>query len=138
MPPEKPDSELKSTTILLIEDDSVNRLLLNIILKKINPDFDIQEAVNGKEGLDQFIKKQPDLIFMDIHMPVMNGYEATVAIRNLENGKDVPIIAFTALTQKSDREKCFNAGINDHVSKPVAIESIQKTTYKWLGLTTED
>ena len=90
------------------------------------------KAMDGKEALDITAKEQPDLIFMDIQMPVMNGYDATRNIRKLDTGKKVPIIALTAGTLKDEREKCIEAGMNDYVSKPFVIASIERIIDKWL------
>ena len=69
---------------------------------------------------------------MDIQMPIMNGYEATKSIRNLASGKKVPIIAVTAGVEKEEKIKCMEAGMNDHISKPIMKGAIEETIIKWV------
>ena len=70
---------------------------------------------------------------MDIQMPVMNGYEATKSIRNLELGKKVPIIAITAGTEKEEKSKCLEIGMNEYISKPIVKKDIEQVLYKWIN-----
>ncbi|MNE71386.1 Signal transduction histidine-protein kinase BarA [compost metagenome] len=106
-------------------------LLLKTIIKNLFSESVIYEVQNGNEAVSQFETIRPDIIFMDIQMPFMNGYEATKAIRNLKSGKDVPIIAITAGAEKEEKEKCRNAGMNDYISKPIMEGVIEKTILKW-------
>lgn len=96
------------------------------------PNATLHLAVNGYEALKFCELQLPDLIFMDIQMPVMNGYEATRNIRALEKGGELPIIALTAGTLKSEKERCFEAGINDIITKPFVEESILEVVNKWI------
>lgn len=121
----------KKLKILIVEDNKINMLLLKTIIKNLFSDAAIYEAQNGKDAVIQFETIHPDIIFMDIQMPFMNGYEATKAIRNLEFGKDVPIIAITAGAEKEEKDKCRNAGMNDYISKPIMEGIIEKTILKW-------
>lgn len=109
--------------ILLVEDNPVNMLLAKTILHKILPDATLFEAFNGLEAVEECRNNMPDLIFMDLQMPEMNGYEATTAIRELEGGSKVIIVALTAGNVKGEREKCLAIGMNDFLTKPV-VESI--------------
>jgi len=85
---------------------------------------------NGQEALEQVKQQKYDLILMDMQMPVMNGFEATQKIRQLEEYKDTPIIALTAFAMKGDREKCLDAGATDYIPKPIdSQEFIQKVKY---------
>ncbi len=102
--------------ILVVEDKRENRLLLCRLLESAG--FEVQEAVNGLNGVELFEKWQPHLIWMDILMPVMDGYEATREIRDRNRGQSVVIIALTASAFKEDREKVLAAGCNDFVRKP--------------------
>jgi PAS domain S-box-containing protein len=117
-------------TILVVEDNIINKLLANTIINKIAPEAQILEADNGKEALALFEKA--DLILMDIQMPVMNGYEATKAIRARETGRHVPIIALTAGNVKGEKEKCLEAGMDDFVVKPFIEETIISLFKTWL------
>ncbi len=93
---------------------------------------DIYECENGHEAVNQFESINPDLIFMDIQMPVMNGYETTKAIRNTITGKDIPIIAVTAGAEKDERNKCLSAGMDDYISKPIIKGTVEEALSKWL------
>jgi CheY-like chemotaxis protein len=86
------------------------------------------------EAIEQFEVINPNIIFMDIQMPTMNGYEATRAIRSLESGKNIPIIAVTAGAEKDEKIKCMEAGMNDYISKPIAEGIIEKTIIKWMNV----
>ncbi|MDO8898584.1 MAG: response regulator, partial [Bacteroidales bacterium] len=121
--------------ILLVEDNPVNLLLAKTILKKILPESIIHEARNGLEALEFCTKQMPDLIFMDIQMPEMNGYEATINIRLLKDGATVPILALTAGNVKGEKEKCFSLGMNDFLSKPVVEANFAAAVKKWLNPT---
>jgi CheY-like chemotaxis protein len=117
--------------IMIVEDNSVNMLLLKTIIKNLFPNATIFEIPNGEEAFHQYETVNPDIIFMDIQMPLMNGYEATKEIRNLKSGKIVPIIAITAGTEKEEREKCLAAGMNDYISKPIIKGIIENSILKW-------
>lgn len=123
---------LQNTKILLVEDNKINMLLLKTIIKNSLPKATIFEASNGLEAVNQFDSILPDIIFMDIQMPVMNGYEATEAIRKRVAGKNIPIIAITAGTEKEERNKCIEMEMNDYISKPIVKGIIEKTLIKWV------
>jgi PAS domain S-box-containing protein len=120
--------------ILVVEDNPVNQKLALLQLKKLG--YVAQAVSNGQEAIDAFSQTASGygLILMDCHMPEMDGFAATKAIRGLEQhrGKRVPIIAMTANALKGDREKCLAAGMNDYLSKPVTIESLQRMLDHWL------
>ncbi|MEO8253747.1 MAG: ATP-binding protein, partial [Flavobacterium sp.] len=123
---------IENSKILLVEDNKINMLLLKTIIKNSVPKATIFEASNGLEAVNQFENILPDIIFMDIQMPVMNGYEATKAIRKLPIGKTIPIIAITAGTEKEERNKCFEMEMNDYISKPIIKGIIEETLNKWI------
>lgn len=104
--------------ILVVEDNLDNRRILVYRLKRIG-DFDIIEAGNGQEALVLVETETPDLIFMDLKMPVMDGWEATRRIRMLERGGSIPIIALTAQAMAGDEQKALAAGCDDYVAKPI-------------------
>jgi PAS domain S-box-containing protein len=131
--PEKIEVSVKDFTVLLAEDNLVNMLLARTIIKKIAPNAIVIEASNGLQTLEYCQKKLPDIILMDVQMPVMNGYESTKKIRLLEKGTRVPIIAFTAGNVKGEREKCFDAGMDDFVVKPVVEQTVEVILKKWIG-----
>ncbi|CAG5068728.1 Sensor histidine kinase RcsC [Dyadobacter sp. CECT 9623] len=119
-------------TILIAEDHKINMLLVRSMLNKIVPNAVIVEAENGREAVHAYHKSNPDLVFMDIQMPEMNGYEAARGIRNLENGTRVPIIALTAGTVVGEREKCIEAGMDDYLTKPVIRDTLEEMLLRWL------
>lgn len=84
-------------------------------------------ASNGKEAIETASQAKPDLIFMDLRMPVMDGWEATRALRQTDWGKDLPVIAVTAHAMEEDRKKALNAGCNEFILKPVDYTIIQRT-----------
>ncbi|MGY6522076.1 MAG: histidine kinase N-terminal 7TM domain-containing protein [Mongoliitalea sp.] len=122
--------------ILLVDDNPVNMLLAKTIVKNIIPKAKILEAKNGLEAVEQFNAHNPSMIFMDIQMPEMSGYEATTVIRNIEQNKDsrVPIIALTAGTVKGEYEKCLAIGMDAYLSKPVLVADIENVLEKYIGL----
>ncbi len=121
--------------ILLVEDNELNREIARYILEDIN--LTVEEAENGSICVDKLLKSLPgyyDLILMDIQMPVMDGYTATREIRNIKDKSksDVPIIAMTANAFKEDVDRCIEAGMNGHISKPIDIPTLIKTIAKVL------
>jgi CheY-like chemotaxis protein len=105
--------------ILVVEDNLDNRRILVYRLKRIG-DFEIIEASNGEEALSIVqTPPPPDLIFMDLKMPVIDGWEATKRIRALEVGRTIPIIALTAQAMAGDEQKALAAGCDDYLAKPI-------------------
>ena len=105
--------------ILIAEDNAINMLLAKTYLKEIMPNAILLEAINGNEAISQYKSEKPDLIFMDIQMPELNGIEATKSIRSLEDQIEIPIIALTAGSLAGEKEKCLQAGMNDFLTKPL-------------------
>ncbi|MDR7372123.1 response regulator [Flavobacterium aquidurense] len=126
------NSNQNKISILIVEDNKVNMLLLKTILKNLNLNAIIFECENGYEAVKQIENINPDLVFMDIQMPIMNGYEATKAIRTTEVGQNIPIIAVTAGAEKEERNKCLSAGMNDYISKPIIRGTVEEALRKWL------
>ncbi len=120
-------------TFLIVEDNKVNMLLLKTIIKNLYNNAFIFECENGYEAIQQFEEINPTIIFMDIQMPIMNGYETAKAIRNTKKGRDIPIIAVTAGAEKEERNKCISAGMDDYISKPIMKGSVEEALVKWLG-----
>ena len=117
--------------ILIAEDNVINMLLIKTILKSLFPKAQLIESENGEEAIEKFIETAPDIILMDIQMPLLNGLEATKKIRTLEFNSTIPIIALTAGTLKEDREHCILAGMNDFISKPIVKDTIKNVILKW-------
>ncbi|MDP4716860.1 MAG: ATP-binding protein [Flavobacteriales bacterium] len=108
-------SDLTGKNVLIVEDNELNRFLAVTILKKWNANIHIAE--NGEEAVAAVKNKEIDIVLMDIQMPVMDGVAASIAIRN-ELNSNVPIIALTANALESEKEKCWQAGMNEYITKP--------------------
>ncbi len=110
------------TRVLLVEDNEMNRDMLSRRLKRKG--FDVEMAVNGQEGVSMAVSMQPDLILMDVSLPVINGYEATRQIKDSDDTKSIPVIALTAHAMAGDREKALAAGCDDYDTKPVEFKRL--------------
>ena len=127
--PEEVKEKNDTVKILLVEDYKHSQIIVTRLLKK-NKFESIVVVENGQEALDEVKVQKYDLILMDMQMPVMNGFEATQKIRQLDEYKNTPIVALTAFAMKGDREKCLEAGATDYIPKPIdSQEFIQKVKY---------
>ncbi|HYD48560.1 MAG TPA: response regulator [Terriglobales bacterium] len=119
--------------ILVVEDNLDNRRILVYRLRRMG-DFDIVEASNGEEALERVRNDNPDLIFMDLKMPVMDGWEATKQIRLLDLGRRIPIVALTAQAMAGDEQKALAAGCDDYIPKPIVDPSVvREKVERFLG-----
>lgn len=117
--------------ILVVDDDDRNVFALTNVLKKHG--LEVVVADNGLDAIEALKKNQDiDLVLMDIMMPKMDGYDAIRAIRQLDQGKDIPIIALTAKAMKDDRDKCVAAGANDYMTKPIDIQKLLSLLKVWM------
>jgi len=107
--------------VLIIEDNEKNLYLLRFLIENLG--HQVIDARDGKSGVNIAINEKPDVILMDIQLPVMDGYEATRQIRSKGELKDIPIIAITSYAMVGDREKTLNAGCTDYVEKPIQPET---------------
>ena len=118
--------------LLLAEDSKVNQVVALAMLDKAG--YRVDAVNNGREAFEAVQTGNYDVVLMDVSMPEMDGFDATIAIRNLPGDVSrTPIIAMTAHAMEGDREKCLAAGMNDYVSKPVDRFSLLSTVAKWLG-----
>ena len=118
--------------ILAAEDNAANRQVLKIITSKLGYDIDLAE--DGAKALAAAKVKPYALILMDLHMPVMDGYEATQAIRALPGDHgDMPIIAVTADVRPGVHERVLNSGMDDYIAKPINVSLLANAIHKWLG-----
>ena len=119
-------------SVLVAEDNNINLKLLNAML--ISTGVKVIQAVNGQEAVERFIHNNIDLIFMDVHMPELDGFQATQLIREAEKGiRHTPIVALTAIALTGDREKCLENGMDDYLSKPFIKEDLYRILVKYLG-----
>jgi len=130
---EKEQSEF-SGRVLVAEDKETNQMLAKTLLEKMN--LDVTIAADGNEAMQKVLTHEFDLILMDIQMPLMNGYEATKALRR--QGITTPIIAMTAYAMKGDDKKCLEAGCDDYLSKPIDRRELLKTIDKYLPSASRD
>ncbi len=131
---EKLEHHIDQRLPLLIVDDSIdNRNLIKNYLKK-SSGFKLMFAKNGQEAVDMFIKKPVSMILMDMEMPVMDGYSAVKAIRALEHGKEIPIIALTAHQGLREKKKCVEAGCTAFLSKPIRKPELLEALRQNLGM----
>ncbi|MFA7326818.1 MAG: response regulator [Candidatus Kapaibacterium sp.] len=120
----------KGKRVLLAEDNEINQLVASELLTYAG--FTVDIANNGEEAINMANTYQYDAVLMDLHMPIKDGYEATIEIRANFDNKELPIIAMTADAMMSVREKCFNIGMSDFLTKPIDPEHLFKTMLKWL------
>ena len=128
----KPIKSLENYKILIAEDNKINMLLAKTLVKKIISNCVIIEATNGYDAAALAEIEEPDLILMDIQMPIQNGYDATVAIRKSKNCIDIPVIALTAGVLNGEREKCISHGMSDYITKPIVYTDLEIVMNKWL------
>ena len=125
---------LRGVRVLLAEDNDLNAEIAMIQLEELG--IQVTRVANGKEAVECFAKNPPesfDLIFMDVMMPELNGYQATAAIRSLENRPDaeqIPIIAMTANAFAEDVQASLDAGMNGHLAKPIVIDEVKKVVLR--------
>jgi CheY-like chemotaxis protein/HPt (histidine-containing phosphotransfer) domain-containing protein len=119
-------------TILLAEDNKVNQRVTSRILEKAGHRVDV--VSNGQEALSALEAFPYDLVLMDVQMPLMDGFEATRAIRQRERRvRHTPVVAMTAHAMKGDRERCIAAGMDDYLSKPIRLQEILNVIDRWAG-----
>ena len=116
--------------ILLVEDQEMNRDMLSRRLKKRG--YEVSIAVDGAEGVDKARSESPDLILMDMSLPVMDGWEATRTLKADEATRSIPVVALTAHAMSTDREKALAAGCDAYETKPVELPRLIETMEKLL------
>lgn len=127
------DTQQHALPVLLVEDNRINQMVTKKILTLLG--YQVHIVANGQEAVDRVVTQEYLCVLMDIQMPVMNGYDATRAIRQNQeypNRDKLPIIAMTANAMTGDKEKCLEAGMNDYISKPVDPEALQAILSRWI------
>jgi len=118
--------------VLLVEDNEMNRDMLSRRL--IRRGFDVVFAVDGKQGVDLARSEKPDIILMDMSLPVMDGWQATRCVKSDDATRSVPVIGLTAHAMSGDREKAIEAGCDDYDTKPVEIDRLIGKMERLLGV----
>ena len=116
--------------ILLVEDNEMNRDMLERRLSRQG--FEVVLAMDGQQAVDVALSLSPDVILMDVSLPVFDGLEATRILRTSEQARNIPIIALTAHAMASDKERCLEAGCDDYDTKPVDFQRLLKKIHSWL------
>jgi CheY-like chemotaxis protein len=122
---------LNGIKILVAEDDAFNQKIIETVLNRLGASH-IVLANNGSEALSALEQEDFDLVLMDIHMPIMNGYEATTKIRERPNYAKLPVIALSASSTAEDIQRCLAAGMTDFIGKPVNTNTLLSTLKKYL------
>lgn len=117
--------------ILVVEDNVDNRRILVYRLRRFG-DYDIIEADNGEQALRLVASDPPDVIFMDLKMPVLDGWEATRRLRATEVGRRIPIIALTAQAMAGDEKRALDAGCDDYIAKPITDAEVVRRKLEYL------
>lgn len=128
----KPVSISDTLKVLIAEDNANNMVIAKMLLKKALPNAKILQAGNGAEAVKYFRDEKPDIILMDVQMPEKDGYDATREIRRLETDARTPIIAITAGSMRADKERCYEAGMDDFISKPIVNDALTITLGRWI------
>jgi CheY-like chemotaxis protein len=124
--------KVKNKIVLIVDDEERNVFALRSYLETL--EMEIITALNGEEAISILQDNpKPDIILLDIMMPIMDGYETLGILKNNDKLKDIPVIAVTAKAMKGDEEKCFKAGAWDYVSKPVNMEILIEKMNHWMA-----
>jgi CheY-like chemotaxis protein len=121
-----------SKQVLLVEDDEDNRDLVAFVIARSRMDVELVLAENGQEALDKSFAKPPDLILMDMQMPVMDGWNAVPILKADDRTKNIPIIAFTAQAKPEDKARAREMGCIDYYTKPMDPEELLALVQKYL------
>jgi CheY-like chemotaxis protein len=121
-----------SKVVLLVEDDEDNRDLVSFVLARSRMDVKLVVAENGQEAIDKAFANPPNLILMDMQMPVMDGWEAIPLLKGDPRTKDVPVVAFTAQAKPEDKKRAREIGCTDYYTKPMDPEELLTLIKKYL------
>ncbi len=131
-PPATPSEQLAGGHVLVAEDNEINQQIVDHLLQRLG--MTVEFAANGREAVDAVLRDYSrfDAVIMDVQMPVMDGLEATRLIRRHVDGNQLPIIAMTAHAMEQERQMCLDAGMDDHLTKPVDPKSLTRTLVRWI------
>ena len=119
------------TRVLLVEDNEMNRDMLSRRLRRRG--FDVLIAADGEQGVAMAVAESPDLILMDMSLPILDGWEATRRLKTVSDTARIPVIGLTAHAMATDRDKCLEAGCDDYDTKPVELGRLLKKIERLLG-----
>lgn len=117
--------------ILIVEDNSDNRILITDVLQSL--DYEVIVAEDGEAGVQAAVDTVPDLILMDLSLPKKDGWTATGEIKANQKLKHIPVVALTAHAMVGDRERALEAGCDDYISKPIDLRELANKLQQWLG-----
>ena len=118
--------------ILLVEDNELNRDMLSRRLRR--RDYDVEIAVDGQEGIDLTKSLMPDLVLMDMSLPIIDGWTATGILKSDSTTSHIPIIALTAHAMEGERQKCLEAGCDDFDTKPIEFKRLLEKINHWIEI----
>ena len=121
--------------ILLVDDNELNRDMLSRRLRR--RDYDVEMAVDGQEGIDLTKSLMPDLVLMDMSLPIIDGWTATGILKSDSTTSHIPIIALTAHAMEGERQKCLEAGCDDFDTKPIEFKRLLEKINHWLQISSE-
>ena len=126
----QPFKALRGARVLLVEDNEINRIVAVELLEKLHLEVDVAE--NGLIALDKLKANRYDCVLMDVQMPIMDGYEATRRLKEIEACKYLPVIAMTAHAMNEDKQQCLDAGMIDYIRKPILPATLYGVLSKWI------
>ncbi len=129
-------SDLSHFSILVVDDVPLNQLLVEKMLARFN--FRVRKAANGREAIAQMVEEKPDLVFLDIMMPVMDGFQLLEVVRERKDWADVKIVVLSALDSNQDIVKAFNLGAKDFITKPIVLSKLLSTVAEQLQIALTD
>ena len=129
-------SDLSRFNILVVDDVPLNQLLVEKMLARFN--FRVRKAFNGREALRAMAEEKPDLVFLDIMMPVMDGFQMLEAVRERKDWADVKVVVLTALDSNQDIVRAFNLGAKDFITKPIVLSKLLNTVAEQLDISLLD
>ena len=129
-------SDLSLFNILVVDDVPLNLLLVEKMLARFN--FRVRKAANGREAIREMVEEKPDLVLLDIMMPVMDGFQVLEAVRERKDWAGVKMVVLTALDSNQDVVKAFNLGAKDFITKPIVLSKLLNTVADQLGISLVD
>ncbi len=123
--------DYQQAKVLVVDDNETNRIVVKGLLERLG--CEVATADDGKQAVEKVFKSEPDVVLMDCHMPEMDGFTATKAIRSSGGFDDLPIVALTAAAMAGERERCLNAGMNEYLTKPLVLEDAIVVLDRLLG-----